>query len=158
MVLEDEQLGQGLVPVTLSVLSRVRLPAAPRTVARQAPLSLGFSRQEYWGGCHFLLQGILLTQGSEPSLLCWQADSLASEAPGKPWPRAVFPVNVFSGDSMSLPVFEPGQGSRVLVWPQILLGFGVPSPCHGESQQCLPQCWTSAVSPPVNRETVMLSR
>ena len=63
MVLEDEQLGQGLVTVTLSVLSRVRLPAAPRTVARQAPLSLGFSRQEYWGGCHFLLQGILLTQG-----------------------------------------------------------------------------------------------
>ena len=26
--------------------------------ARQAPLSMGFSRQEYWSGCHFLLQGI----------------------------------------------------------------------------------------------------
>ena len=31
----------------------------------QAPLSMGFPRQEYWG-CHFLLQGIFLTQGSSP--------------------------------------------------------------------------------------------
>ena len=32
---------------------------------------MGFSTQEYWGvGCHFLLQGILLTQGSNPCLLC----------------------------------------------------------------------------------------
>ena len=29
----------------------------PWTVARQAPLSMGFSRQEYWSGCHSLLQG-----------------------------------------------------------------------------------------------------
>ena len=28
----------------------------PWTVAHQAPLPMGFSRQEYWGGCHFLLQ------------------------------------------------------------------------------------------------------
>ena len=32
-------------------------------------LSLGFSRQEYWSVCHFLLQGIFLTQGSNPHLL-----------------------------------------------------------------------------------------
>ena len=31
-------------------LSRVQLFAAPRTVAHQDPLSMGFSRQEYWGG------------------------------------------------------------------------------------------------------------
>ena len=30
------------------------------TVAHQAPLSMGFSRQEYWSGCHFLLQGTFL--------------------------------------------------------------------------------------------------
>ena len=29
----------------------------------QAPLSLGFPRQEYWSGCHFLFQGIFPTQG-----------------------------------------------------------------------------------------------
>ena len=32
-------------------------------VAHQSPLSLRFLRQEYWSGCHFLLQGIFLTQG-----------------------------------------------------------------------------------------------
>ena len=37
------------------VLSYVQLFVTPGTVARQAPLSMGFSRQEYWS-CHFLLQ------------------------------------------------------------------------------------------------------
>ena len=49
------------------------------TIACQASLSMGFSRQEYEEGRHFLLQGIFPTQGSNPSLLCllhWQADSL----------------------------------------------------------------------------------
>ena len=38
-------------------------------------------------GCHFLLQGIFLMQGSNPGLLHllrWQADSLPIELPGKP--------------------------------------------------------------------------
>ena len=34
-----------------------------RTVACQAPLSMGFPRQEYWSGLPFLLWGIFLTQG-----------------------------------------------------------------------------------------------
>ena len=42
----------------------------PWTVARQAPLSIEFSRQEYWRvGCHFLLQGIFPTQESNPGIL-----------------------------------------------------------------------------------------
>ena len=45
-------------------------------VACQAPLSMGFPRQEYWNGCQFFLQGIFLSQGSNPSPLHWQADSL----------------------------------------------------------------------------------
>ena len=54
------------------MLSRVWLFATPQTVAHQAPLSTGFPRQENWVGCHFLLQGIFLTQGSNPHLLhCW---------------------------------------------------------------------------------------
>ena len=32
------------------VLSSVRLFATPQTIARQAPLNMGFSRQEYWSG------------------------------------------------------------------------------------------------------------
>ena len=40
-----------------------------QSVVHQAPLSMGFSRQEYWNGCHSLLQGIFLTQGLNLSLL-----------------------------------------------------------------------------------------
>ena len=53
-------------------LSHVRLFATPWTVARQAPLSMGFSRQEYWSGLIPLL-GIFLTQGSNLCLLNMQA-------------------------------------------------------------------------------------
>ena len=39
--------------VRACVLSHVRLFVTPWTVARQAPLSMGFSRQEYWSGLPF---------------------------------------------------------------------------------------------------------
>ena len=42
--------------VKVKSLSRVRLLATPRTAAYQAPPSMGFSRQEYWSGCHCLLR------------------------------------------------------------------------------------------------------
>ena len=51
----------------------------PWTVARQAPLSMGLSWQEYWSGMLFPSPGGFLTQGWNPSLLHllnWQADSL----------------------------------------------------------------------------------
>ena len=54
--------------VKVKSLSHVRLFATPWTVAYQAPPSMGFSRQGYWSGFHFLLQGIFLTQGSNPGL------------------------------------------------------------------------------------------
>ena len=59
----------------LSHFSHVTLFAILWTVALQAPLSMGFSRQEKWSGLHALLQGIFLTQGSNLHLLCllhWQ--------------------------------------------------------------------------------------
>ena len=43
----------------------------PWTVARQAPLSMGFSRQEYWSGLPALLQGIIQTQGLNLPLLLY---------------------------------------------------------------------------------------
>ena len=49
--------------------SCVQLFVTPRTIARSAPLSMGSSRQEYWSGSHALLQGIFMTQGSDPGLL-----------------------------------------------------------------------------------------
>ena len=50
--------------------------ATPLTVACQAPLSMGFSWQEYWSGFHLLLEGIFSTQRSNLHLLYWQAGSL----------------------------------------------------------------------------------
>ena len=56
----------------------------PWTVARQAPLSMGFSRQEYWSGLPFPPPGDLPSPGIEPRSPALQADSLLSEPPGKP--------------------------------------------------------------------------
>ena len=60
----------------------------PWAVVCQAPLSMGFSRQEYWSGLP--CQEIFPTQGSNPhllSLLHWQAGSLPLGPPGKPLGR-----------------------------------------------------------------------
>ena len=54
--------------VKVKSFSPVRLFVTPWTVAYQALLSMGFSRQGYWSGCHFLLQGLFPIQGSNPSL------------------------------------------------------------------------------------------
>ena len=65
-------------------LSCVRLFATPRTVARQAPLPVGFPKQEYWSGLPCPLPGDLPNQGIELRPPALQADSLPSEPPGKP--------------------------------------------------------------------------
>ena len=51
------------------VLNHVRLFATPWTRARQAPLSMGFSRQEYWSGLAFSALGDLPNLGIEPASL-----------------------------------------------------------------------------------------
>ena len=53
----------------LSRFSRVRFFAALWTVVHQAPLSMGFSRQEYWGGWPFPPPGDLPNPGIEPASL-----------------------------------------------------------------------------------------
>ena len=60
-ILPQHKAGRILVPYACLVASVVS--NSLWTVARQAPASVGFSRQEYWG-CHALLQGIFLTQGN----------------------------------------------------------------------------------------------
>ena len=54
----------------LSCFSRVRLCVTPQTAAHQAPPSLGFSRQEHWSGCHFLLKCLKVKSKSEVAQLC----------------------------------------------------------------------------------------
>ena len=64
-------------------LSRVQLFATPWTVAYQTPPSMGFSKQEYWGGLPFLSPGDLPDPGIEPGSPAFQADALTSEPPTK---------------------------------------------------------------------------
>ena len=71
----------------LSCFSRFRLFATLWTVARQASLSMGFSRQEYWSGLPCHPTGDLPYPGIEPTspvLPALQADSLPLSHPGSP--------------------------------------------------------------------------
>ena len=65
------------------VLSHVRLFATPGTVTPQAPLSMGFPRQEFWSGLPFPTPGDLPTPGVEPRSPPLQADSLPAKPQGK---------------------------------------------------------------------------
>ena len=58
--------------------------ATPCTVVHQAPLSMGFSRQECCSGLPFPSSGDLPNPGIEPSSPALQADSLLTKTPGKP--------------------------------------------------------------------------
>ena len=96
------------VLLLLSQFSRVRLFMTLWTVAFQAPLPMGFSRQEYWSGLHALPQGIFLTQRSNPGLLhllYWQAGSLPPAPAGTPL------VEVREGESRN----ENGEAGRGFV-------------------------------------------
>ena len=72
------------VKVKVKSLSRVRLFATLCTVVYQAPLSMGFSRQEYCSGLPFPSPGDLPDPGIEPRSPALQADALISQPPGKP--------------------------------------------------------------------------
>ena len=65
--------------------SCVQLFVTSWTVAHQAPLSMGFSRQEYWSRLPFPSPRDLLDPGIEPRSPSLQADSLPSEPPGTLW-------------------------------------------------------------------------
>ena len=71
---------KGLNFYILKLLSGVQLFATPWIVACQAPLSMGFSRQECWSGLPFLFPGNLPDPGIEPWSPALQTDSL-SEPP-----------------------------------------------------------------------------
>ena len=66
--------------------------ATPWTIAHHAPLSMEFSRQDYWSGLPFPSPGDLPNPGIEPRSPALQADALTSEPPGKPILKIV-PLN-----------------------------------------------------------------
>ena len=63
----------------------------PWVITCQAPLSMGFSRQEYWSGLPFPSPGDLPKPGIKPGSPTLQADSLPAEPPGKPKNDKLFP-------------------------------------------------------------------
>ena len=65
--------GGGLVAQSCPAL------VTPWTVAHQAPLSMGFPRQQYWNELPFPSLGDLPDPGIEPGSLALQADSLPTE-------------------------------------------------------------------------------
>ena len=79
-------------------------------LARQIPLSMGFSRQEYWSGLPFPSPGDLLDPGIEPRYPALQADALTSKPPGKLWViHWVLPSELpFSQEAGSL-TWDPGK-------------------------------------------------
>ena len=68
--------------VKVKSISCVRLFTTPWTIAYQASLSMGFSRQEYQSGLPFPSPGDLPDSGIEPGSPELQADALPSEPPG----------------------------------------------------------------------------
>ena len=87
----------------VKLLSRVRLFAAPWTVAYQAPRSLGFSRQEHWSGLPFPSPGHLPNPGIEPGSPTFQADALTSEPP---YPQLYFLKENWFTESLMNPFTE----------------------------------------------------
>ena len=63
----------------------VRFFATPWTLAHQAPLPVGFPRQEYWGGLLFSFPGDLPNPGIEPASPAWQVDSQLLSHLGSPF-------------------------------------------------------------------------
>ena len=64
--------------------SHDQLYMTPWTVTLQAPLSMEFSRQEYWGALPFPSPGIFLIQGLNLCLLHWRQILYCLKSPGKP--------------------------------------------------------------------------
>ena len=75
---------------------------APMDCGYQAPLSMGFSRQEYQSGLPFPSPGDLPDPGIKPRSPVLQADTLPFEPPGKPKPFYMTPESIFLAPTFPL--------------------------------------------------------
>ena len=74
-------------------------------VSHQAPLPMGFSRQEYWSGLPFPSPGDLPDKRTKPQALALQADSPPPEPAGKP---SSLPSSANMPTCVSVPALFPG--------------------------------------------------
>ena len=109
-----------LLRVKVESLSCVYLLVTPWTVAHQAPLSMGFSRQEYWSRVPCPPPGDLPDTGTEPGSPALQADSLPSEPPRKP--PAQMKAALLSDGMRVLPSSSGSTGPKSCC-PQVILNM-----------------------------------
>ena len=83
-----------LIYVHVYALSRVRLFATPRTIALQVPLSMKFSRQEYWGRLPFSTSGDLPDPGIKPMSHALADRFFTTVPPGKSRGGYVYPSDL----------------------------------------------------------------
>ena len=110
------------VACMLSHFSCVQLSVTLWTVALQAPLSIGLSRQEYWSGLPCPPAGDLPNPGTEPCLLhlfYWQAGSLPLAPPAKPV-LILASVQFYCGQRIYLYYFSPYEFSKALYGPNMV--------------------------------------
>ena len=84
------------VDVDVCVISCVWLFATPWTVAHQAPLSIGFAKQEHWSGLPFLFPGDLPNQGIKPLAPALAGRFFTAELPEKPHIFYLLLAKIFS--------------------------------------------------------------
>ena len=96
-----------------SLFSRIWLCATPWTVPHQTPLSMGFSRQEYWSGLPCPPPGDLPNPEIKPRSPALQVDSLQSEPPGKPKMEAAAAKLLQSCPTLCDPIDGSPPGSAV---------------------------------------------
>ena len=111
-------------------LSCVWLFATRWTVAYQAPLSMGFSRQEYWSGLLFPSPGGLPNPGIKPRSPTLEGDTLTSEPPGgtiiiksNPIPTVWVTHKLENNNTKEVlavlwRIWAPYQASQLRIWPR----------------------------------------
>ena len=109
-----------LVPVCLGASGRSN-SATPWTIARQVPLSMEFSRQEYWSGLPCPSPGDLPNPGIEPGSPALQADSLPLSHQESPAGRRAYSLNTWAIKAREMP-WMPAR----LSWAPLLMEAAVP--------------------------------
>ena len=148
--------------VVLVVLHHVWLVVTPWTVAQQVPLSMEFSRQEYWSRLSFRTPGNLPHQkdmrrcGPNPHFLCHQVDSLPFVPPGEEGHEncLVCCILIHSVGSNSLKPMDcrPPGPSEIGILQARILGW-VATPSSRRSSQPRDRTWVFCVAGALLSET-----
>ena len=131
--------------VPLSLVAKLcSTPVTLWTVSCQAPLSIGFSRQEYWSGLPFPSPGDLPNPGIKPRSLALQADSLKTEL----WEKL---VNLFTHKqilsvvSLTLPFLLYSFSVNSLSCVQSSKSHSLPHEHFPLSASVCSPCWLTGV-------------